>query len=279
MKFVRMKGVAVRRIVAGTFVAGLALVASSGCSTVKSLKNRAYESTRGLVTRSYDDPTANDKMASAERAFLDKNYSTARTAYYELANNTLNPVLLTEKARYLEGECYRLEGKYPEAVETYNKMLLDHPTGAYRERACQEMFKIADYWLDDTREEIQADQAGTNMYAYKAKRFFNYDRSKPTLDREGVALKALENVQLNDITGPTADKALFWCGFVNFYRGNYQEADHYFRRRPRNSRSSARTTAPAARFTMAKKPPRRCNSSATRKARCRSSTTMIARNS
>jgi outer membrane protein assembly factor BamD (BamD/ComL family) len=48
------------------------------------------------------------------------------------------------------------------------------------------------------------------------------------MDREGRALQTLENVHLNDITGPTADKALFWCGFVNFYRGNFVEADHYF---------------------------------------------------
>ena len=30
------------------------------------------------------------------------------------------------------------------------------------------------------------------------------------------------------MTGPDADKAIFWCGYVNFIRGNFQEADHFF---------------------------------------------------
>ena len=107
-------------------------------------------------------------------------------------------------------------------------MVVDYPGGAYRERACGEMFKIADYWLDDTRHEFKAREAGENTFAIKMKRLIDFDRSKPTFDREGRAVQALEHVHTNDITGPTADKALFWCGYVNFYRGNFQEADHYF---------------------------------------------------
>ena len=30
------------------------------------------------------------------------------------------------------------------------------------------------------------------------------------------------------MTGPEADKAIFWCGYINFVRGNFQEADHFF---------------------------------------------------
>jgi hypothetical protein len=35
-------------------------------------------------------------------------------------------------------------------------------------------------------------------------------------------------VHYSDITGPTADKALFLAGRVHFYRGDYREADHFF---------------------------------------------------
>ena len=41
-------------------------------------------------------------------------------------------------------------------------------------------------------------------------------------------MQALEQVHLNDITGPLADKALFLAGGVKFYREDYHEADHYF---------------------------------------------------
>ena len=55
----------------------------------------------------------------------------------------------------MQAECYRQMEKYPDAVDTYHKMLVDFPGGAYRERACAHIFTIADYWLDDTRAEIQ----------------------------------------------------------------------------------------------------------------------------
>jgi outer membrane protein assembly factor BamD (BamD/ComL family) len=56
----------------------------------------------------------------------------------------------------------------------------------------------------------------------------SFDRSKPLIDREGNALRYLEIVRLNDINGPLADKALFTCGSVNFFNGNYREADYCF---------------------------------------------------
>jgi outer membrane protein assembly factor BamD (BamD/ComL family) len=57
---------------------------------------------------------------------------------------------------------------------------------------------------------------------------FHTEKKKPFLDEEGRALQALEQVHLNDVTGPLADKALFLAGGVKFYREDYREADHYF---------------------------------------------------
>jgi outer membrane protein assembly factor BamD (BamD/ComL family) len=57
---------------------------------------------------------------------------------------------------------------------------------------------------------------------------FHTEKKKPLLDEEGRAMQALQQVHLNDITGPLADKALFLAGGVKFYREDYKEADHYF---------------------------------------------------
>jgi hypothetical protein len=38
----------------------------------------------------------------------------------------------------------------------------------------------------------------------------------------------MENIHTQDITGPLADKALFWCGYVNYIRGNFYQADRFF---------------------------------------------------
>lgn len=209
-------------------VAALAALAAAGCQTFHDLKTKAYTAGRSMLTTSYDDPQAEQKVARAEELMAGGKHRDAEPLCRDVAANTYNPILLAEKARYLEAECLRNQGKYPEAVDTYHRMLVDFPGGAYRERACHEIFKIADYWLDDTRADFQADQAGQKTYLAKFTRMFELDRTKPALDQEGRALQALEYVHTNDITGPTADKALFWCGYVNFYRGNYLDADHYF---------------------------------------------------
>lgn len=208
--------------------ATLAVVAITGCQAYKSVKAKTYQTARSIVTSSYDDPNVERKMADAEQRFEAGDFASSRKILNELAGNTLNPELLSEKARFLEAECYRNERKYPDAVDTYHKMLVDHSSGPYRERACQEIFKIADYWLDDTRAEIQAAQEGENVFKRRMTRLFRVDRTKPNLDVEGRALQALEHVHTNDITGPLADKALFWSGYVNFYRGRYEEADQNF---------------------------------------------------
>jgi outer membrane protein assembly factor BamD (BamD/ComL family) len=125
----------------------------------------------------------------------------------------------------MEAECFRMENDFPTAVDTYHRMLKDFPAGAYRVKACQEIFAIANFWLDDTREELDRKAKG------EGKRYFPrvgnpLDSTKPKIDQEGEALIALEHVYTHDITGPVADKALFWAGYIHFIRGNFEEADH-----------------------------------------------------
>ena len=92
------------------------------------------------------------------------------------------------------------------------------------------MFEICDYWLDDFRDEL--DRRGRTRRACCGWRPRLAEPAatarKPLVDQEGRALEALEHVHTHDVTGPTADKALFWCGYVNFIRGNFNEADHFF---------------------------------------------------
>lgn len=206
----------------------LLAAAAPGCTQLGQLKQKTYSATRGLLTSSYDDPQAEEKVKHGEQLLADGQPEQAAKVLADVAGNSYNPILLAEKARFLQAEAYRSQQKYPDAVDTYHKMLIDFPGGAYRERACTEIFKIADYWLDDTRAEIQAEQAGKSTTGIKLANMVKFDRSKPTMDIEGRALQALDYVHTNDVSGPTADRALFWAGYVNFYRGNFVEADHYF---------------------------------------------------
>jgi tetratricopeptide (TPR) repeat protein len=203
-----------------------------GCQSLGRAHDRAYESARSLLTSSYHDPNAETKMQKAEAQFADGRFADAEPVFRDLADNTRNPVLLAEKARYLEAECQRERGRLADAVATYHRMLQDCPLGVYKERACGRMYEIARGWLkEDTIDRIAAEQAGTAppWYARPEKLLPNpFDPAKPTFDVEGEALRALENVNTHDPLGPNADKALYTLGYVHFYRGKFEEADQFF---------------------------------------------------
>jgi outer membrane protein assembly factor BamD (BamD/ComL family) len=168
-------------------------------------------------------------LAGAHEVFRHGDYSKAEDIYRGIADNTKNTAQVGEEARFYEAECMRLQGRYPKACDTYHKVLIDFPSGVYRDQAMQHMFDIADGWLNDTREEmdeVREKRDGKRWVVWP--HFVQFDKTKPFLDEEGRALEALQQVRYSDMTGPLADKALFLCGSVHFFNEDYKEADQDF---------------------------------------------------
>jgi outer membrane protein assembly factor BamD (BamD/ComL family) len=179
-----------------------------------------------VATASGTDAAA---LAGARELYRRGEYKDAARLFHKVADNTKNPPSVAEEARYYEADCLRLGHNYPKAADTYNKMLTDFPSSAYREQALNHMFEIANYWLDDTREEMQLEKEKKEGKRWMALTpVCHFEKEKPFFDEEGRAMEKLEQVRYNDITGPLADKALFLAGSVKFYREDYKEADHYF---------------------------------------------------
>lgn len=175
------------------------------------------------------DGTAAAQLAGAQEFYRNGEYGKAERLFHKIADNTKNPPPVAEEARFYEAECLRRQARYPKAADTYNRMLNDFPSGAFRDQAIQRMFEIANYWLDDTRKEME------QMREYKdGKRwvvwpeFMHLEKTKPLLDEEGRALEKLEQVRYNDMVGPLADKALFLAGSIKFFRKDYKDADSYY---------------------------------------------------
>jgi outer membrane protein assembly factor BamD (BamD/ComL family) len=174
-------------------------------------------------------PTAEGRMASAREAFRREEYVKAEDLFYDIAESKDTPPNLAAEAIFYRAECLRLQGHYPKAADVYVDLLNKFPVCAYREQATQHMYDIANYWLNDTREEMREEQErrqGKRWFVWP--RFISFDKTKPTLDREGRAVEKLEQVRLADMNGPLADQALFMAGTVKLYNENYREADHYF---------------------------------------------------
>jgi outer membrane protein assembly factor BamD (BamD/ComL family) len=93
------------------------------------------------------------------------------------------------------------------------------------------MYAIAYDWLDEgTLKQIEAEREGVKPAWWESLNpgVNAFDKRKPLFDTEGEALRVLDNVQTHDGIGPNADRALFWLGYVHYYRGRFDEADHYF---------------------------------------------------
>jgi outer membrane protein assembly factor BamD (BamD/ComL family) len=212
---------------AWALAAVVVLAVAPGCHTARSFNERATAATGRLFGTNFDDPQAEAKLQAAEELFNAQKYNDARDKFRALADNTGNSAALAERARFMQAECRYFAGQYPEAVDTYHKVLLDFPTGAYRRDCCARMFQICDYWLDDFRAELDKRKDEKGVLRWRPGVGNPLDRTKPFIDQEGRTLEALQRVHTHDITGPTADKAIFWCGYVNFIRGNFDEADQF----------------------------------------------------
>jgi outer membrane protein assembly factor BamD (BamD/ComL family) len=165
------------------------------------------------------------QLAGARELFRQGQYAGAESLFHRLAENPRNGEAIVQEARFYEAECLRQQGYYPKAADVYMDLMAKHPRNPYREQCEQRTFDIANFWLDDTREQIRESENG-KYWVWP--RFVSFERTKPLLDREGRAIEKLEQVHYNDVQGPLADRALFLAGNVKFYNGDYREADHYF---------------------------------------------------
>jgi outer membrane assembly lipoprotein YfiO len=131
-----------------------------------------------------------------------------------------------EECIFNEAECLFAQGYYPKARDMYAKLVKTYPTTRYRREAIERQSYIAEYWLEDTRQEmLQREEVAEGKRWFVPPKLFNWEREKPTFDQENHAVKACEAVFTQDPSGPLAPQALFRAGGVNFYRERYEDAD------------------------------------------------------
>lgn len=116
----------------------LALFAA-GCTSQRAFQNKNHPAR--WFGDSYEDPKAPQKLAHANELFQKKEFAQAEVIFRELADNTSNTKDLAEAARFMLAECRRMQSQYPEAVDTYHKLLVDFPTGLHRREACAGFMK------------------------------------------------------------------------------------------------------------------------------------------
>ncbi|MCI0377057.1 MAG: outer membrane protein assembly factor BamD [Gemmataceae bacterium] len=176
------------------------------------------------------DGTTRAELEGAKRLYQEKEYARAESLFAGLAKNTKNPVPVLDDALYFEADCQYLQGNFRTAEGTLKKYLKEFRTGAHADKANRRLFDIANYWLDNTRAQMQAyeEQREGKRWLVLPASFVSLSKDRPFVDAEGHALQCLEEVRLNDIGGPLGEKALFYIATVKFFREDYREADYYY---------------------------------------------------
>jgi outer membrane protein assembly factor BamD (BamD/ComL family) len=174
--------------------------------------------------------TAAADLEAAKELYQKSEYAKAERVFAKVAEDKKATAQFQEEGRYFEGDCQRLQAHYPAAVATFKRQLKDFPLGTYQRKALQQMFDIANYWLDETREVMKAraeQKEGKRTFVMPVS-FVHMDKTKPFFDLEGNALATLEQVYLNDPTGPLGERALWYVGCVRYYHEDFVDADYYF---------------------------------------------------
>lgn len=194
----------------------------------------------GLERDKVTDSALEAELESAKRLFQGKDYRKAETAFHKVANTKKAPLNLIDEALYYEAECQRLQNNFRAAEGTFRKYVKEfRVNGQHVEQANRRLFDIANYWLDDTRREMQAYEEikeGKRRFIMPSS-YVHFSKDKPLFDMEGHALQLLEEVGLNDIRGSirtvdggpsVGERALFFLATVKFFREDYREADYYY---------------------------------------------------
>ena len=127
----------------------------------------------GLARATMSTADSDPDLLAAKEVFRAGEYAKAEALFHQIAEGSKGAsswwslditskkdkddrnITVAEEARFMEAECLRMQGHYPKAADTYIRMLNDFGSGLHREQAVAQLFEIANYWLEDTRREME----------------------------------------------------------------------------------------------------------------------------
>lgn len=124
---------------------------------------------------------------------------------------------LEEDALFMAGESYFFADRYPQAEVTYLELLKKYEFTRYLDTVSKRQFAIGRYW-----EQVELSRPSFLGIVQVG------DRTRPTFDTWGRAVKAYQNIRLHDPMGPLADDAVMATANAYFLKGRYEDAAFYY---------------------------------------------------
>jgi len=171
-----------------------------------------YKNFKAAIGLGPDEKIAREAYKQGEELYRQKKYDEAAARFKTSAERWPDSPL-EEDSLFMLGECYFFADQCSKALDTYGKLLKKHEYSRYLDKVVAREFAIGRYW-----EQMDNHEPHWPITA-------NFvDRTRPLFDTWGHAIKAYENVRLNDPTGPLADDAVMATANAHFLKGRYEDA-------------------------------------------------------
>ncbi|MBS0205335.1 MAG: tetratricopeptide repeat protein [Planctomycetes bacterium] len=184
-----------------------------------------------------------DEFAAATELYKDEEFAEAQKAFKQVAKK-FKKSEIREDALFMEGEAAFQQEHYSKAHDSYATLLKEYPSTRHLDVVSERLFKIGRLWLEmpdvaklgeiqqvnfeDPKRKLPAEEpVKPNKTPVFVPNF--RDKTRPLFDTPGNGVGALQAIWMNDPTGPLADDAMMLVASHHARRGNYIEADRYFR--------------------------------------------------
>lgn len=164
-----------------------------------------------------DDTIAHQLYAEADELYRKKDYHDAALKY-KAAADRFPGATLEEDALFMAGEAHFFADEYYRADDCYGNVIKKYSNTRFMNLIVYRQFAIGIYWL-------QYDHLHPSFLLKP--NFTN--KTLPMFDTFGYAIRAFDEVRLNDPRGKLADEAIWTTANAYFVKGHYDDADYYYK--------------------------------------------------
>lgn len=170
-------------------------------------------------TKVVKDPASEAEFDAAKKLFDAGQFAKAEPLFAALAKREVKKgTPWGVKAQFYLAETQFRRERYTAAVDNFQYLLKKYAgESEFKDRVLAREYQIAQIWLAD-------DDPKGKPLSWKAR----FDGRAPMIDRQGYAIKALENVRLHDATGPLADHAALRTADHYHAAGDFEQAAIYY---------------------------------------------------
>ena len=177
---------------------------------------KMYKKFKVAIGKGPNENKARAALADGDALFRQREFSKAAKKY-RLAYDRWPDSPLEEEALFKAGESEFFADRYRNADDEYGMLTKKFPSTQYLGQVVVRRFSIGRYWE-------QYDTAHPHWPVWP-----NFtDRTRPTFDTLGHALKVYERIRLDDPTGNLADDSIMATANAHFLKGHWEDADYHY---------------------------------------------------